>query len=583
MVKLLRNPFSNRIKWFDDKGKPQTLVRTGDTKTFSMTGSDRTTDELKKYWVYYSGEGTVFASLNVTAWNTVMTGYTIESDDNNAEEFIKSFCDKIDIESAFRQATLYALIFGDAFIEKVYTRGKDIKRLKVIDTRTMLINTDKFGDITDYEQQLEGRKVGKKLKPEDIIHIRFNEIPGSPYGLSLISPSLDTIDRKVSTDEALYNAIKRHGTLKWVITVGSEKSGDIPPDEILDNIKKEFEDIDSKNEFVVPWMVQLNTIDEKGIEGVEEYFNYFQTQLVAGLLCPPEALGMGKGSTEATARVRAILYERMIKAYQQRLSRIIMEELFNPMLEKYKFMDKNKYTKEDETIPVYIKFKSVTEEDEALRAKWFGNLIRGGVNPFTNNEIRAMFDFAPREDMKDVVITPGVGYQGDNNEESNEEETPETEEPKEDKEKEKLKEEMSNMDRQIKELIVSNEVLSKKNELYNENNIKNSTKLENLQNKYNKQLVDYEILIDRVKENDSKKEIWLKERERLLSNIKMIENDLNINRNENNISKNEKIKLELELESIKNDKNDLDNQIKKLKLEKSRMIRDFKKLYKIEE
>jgi len=394
------NPLSSHIKWYTEEGKPKTVIRTGSTKSFSPTSSERTPTNLKKYWQYYSEEGNVFSSLNSTSWNTSMTGYTIHSENPKAKKLITDLCNRINIETSFRTATLYTLIFGDAFLEKVYNRKGEISRLKNVDPRTMFIEYDNFGIIKGFYQEIGGRRVNKKLKPEDIIHIRFFEIPSSPYGVSMIAPNVDTINRKVQTDEALFNAIKRHGTKKWVATVGSEKDGTIPPDDVMDDIKEELEDIGEKNEFVVPWMVKLETIDERGIEGVEEYFNYFQTQLTVGLMCPEEALGLGKGSTEATARQKAILYERMIKAFQNELAQVIRGELFNPYLEKNRM---------DPDI-VFLQFKSVTEEDEAQRSKWLGNLLhytnQAGQMPFTRNEIRAMFGFPPRKDMEDVPSGP---------------------------------------------------------------------------------------------------------------------------------------------------------------------------------
>lgn len=294
----LNNPFKNKIKYLNDEGRPRSLVRTGGSKSSSFSSKERSLSNLKTYWTYYSGDGTIFAAVNTTAWNTVMVGYHLISDDDEAKKEVQKFLDRIDFEKVSRQATLNTLIFGDGFIEKVYTKKEDVSRLKSIDPRTMIINSDEYGDITSYQQELSGRKQ-PEIDPQYIIHLRFFEIPGSPYGLSLIAPNKDTIDRKVSTDEALFNAIKRHGTLKWVASVGSEKDGQIPPDSVMDDIKEKLEDIESKNEFVVPWFIDLKTIDEQGIEGVEEYFNYFQTQLVIGLLCPEEALGLGKGSTEA--------------------------------------------------------------------------------------------------------------------------------------------------------------------------------------------------------------------------------------------------------------------------------------------
>ena len=100
-------------------------------------------------------------------------------------------------------------------------------------------------------------------------------------------------------------------------------------------------------------------------------------------------MGLGRGSTEATSRVKAILYERMIQSFQLKISRIIEKEIFNKVLKANGFPENS----------VDIVFKGVTEEDEAMKAKWIGNLLRGfsgsDIKPFSINEIRGFFGFKP--------------------------------------------------------------------------------------------------------------------------------------------------------------------------------------------
>jgi len=153
------------------------------------------------------------------------------------------------------------------------------------------------------------------------------------------------------------------------------------------------EDITSINEIIVPGLVKVSTIDEKGVSGVEEYSGTFLQQLITGLLCPPEALGMGKGSTEATASVRQMLYERMIRTFQFRIANMVRQEVINKILLKNGF----------EANIVKMKFNSVTDADEAVKAKWLGDLLRGydpkrgEEKPFTIDEVRAMFGYGPKE------------------------------------------------------------------------------------------------------------------------------------------------------------------------------------------
>jgi hypothetical protein len=402
----LLNPQKNSIKYFQAGGRPNTFVYVGTTVKKGLSDKEgRSLSDLKKYWKYYRGDNTVFASVNATVYNTVMVGYNIQSDNKQAEILIKALCDNIGLDISLLEAAQHTLIFGDAFLEKRRIRKGDVVRLFPVNPQTMIINYDQFGAVQSYQQEIDGRKIGVEVRPEDIIHIRFFPIPGSPYGVSILEPNLDIIDMKQGTNEALYNAIRRHGTRKLVVTVGDEKDGQLPPSVVMDDIKSKLEDINEINEFIVPWMIKFSTIDEKGIQGIEEYYNYFLTQLITGLMCPEEALGLGKGSTEATARVKAILYERMIKAYQIVLSETIRSELFNEHLQRYGFLDQNGLP-----IRVNIIFNSVTDADEAEKAKWLGNILgvfQGTEMPFTKNEIRKLLGFQPLPGMDNVIQPTG--------------------------------------------------------------------------------------------------------------------------------------------------------------------------------
>lgn len=380
-----------RVRYYNDDGTPKTIVRTKGSGFGGLGNSKHSTRLLQTYWTYYQKESTVWAAVNSIAYNTVMVGYTIKSDDPEAQKLIQDWARKVDLDSKMLDNTIYALVMGDSYLEKVHNKKGEITRLKDVDPKTMNIQCNDYGEVEGYQQEIRGEET-PMLKPEEICQINFFPQPSQPYGISLLAASKGTIDKKVRTDDAIANAIIRHGTTKTVFTVGSEKEKVIPDDEVLKAIENSVEDLNEKNDIIVPWNVKVQTLDEKGISGVEEYYSYFQTQVVLGLLCPEEALGLGAGSTEATARVKAILYERMIKSFQMRLSKIIEKQLFDEVLEQA--------GKEPGT--VRISFNSVTEEDEAMKAKWMGNMIRGfqhtKVKPFTINEVREKFGLDPIDD-----------------------------------------------------------------------------------------------------------------------------------------------------------------------------------------
>ena len=452
--RLMLNP---SLKYYTKDGKPKTVISSGKAGGFSGGGGGRSDALLKAYWNNYKTDGTVFASIQTTAWNAVMTGYHLISEDEKKKEEVKKFLSSIDFDGIMLDNVVYALVFGDAFIEKVRS-GKEIVALKTVDPITVQINTDEFGRVESYQQKIQGQ-LGPEIKKEDIIHLKFFNSPSSPYGISLIEPSRIVLNRKLVVDDSIANAIIRHGTGKYVVTVGTPD--EIPDDDVFTAIRSKLEDITANNEFIVPGSITIEEIDQKGIQGVEQYYNYFQTQLVIGLLCPEEALGLGRGSTEATSKVKEIMYERMIKSLQHKMSELMVRELVNDYLG---------VTDTDKEGVVRFRYNSVTDSDEAVKSKWMGNLFRGfpeGRKPFSINEVRAKFDFDPVEDGDTLDWSskyeegPGKGEQEGG---STKEEKPKEEKPS-DQEKENAR-----LKKDIKDLYALVDALSEElNELRDSN------------------------------------------------------------------------------------------------------------------
>jgi len=116
-----------------------------------------------------------------------------------------------------------------------------------------------------------------------------------------------------------------------------------------------------------------------------------------------------------TATVKAILYERMINSFQKKISRAVEHNIFNVLL-KVNGMEDN---------VGFISFNSVTEQDEAMRAKWMGDLMKGfrqsSIKPFTINEIRAKFSIKPFDIPEANTLMYGEGSDSEEKDDDNDE------------------------------------------------------------------------------------------------------------------------------------------------------------------
>lgn len=383
--------FLGSLNLFKDE-KRRTFMSSRSSKRSLFSNYDRNSQLLRDYEKYYRGEGTVWAAINSIAFNTVMSGYSVKSDNPEAKKIIEKFCMDVDIENYMLKSTIFALVYGDAFMEIVYKKKGEPSRLKGIDPKTMFIDYDVYGDVNYYYQVINGQK-GEPIDRKYICHLKLFPRPDSPYGISLLEPSRDTIKRKVRTDEAIASSIERHGFRKYVLYVGTDD--DYPNEDELDAMETKFEDLSHDNEFILSGNCRLETVDDKGVQGVDEYFGYFQAQAVTGLMTSPEVLGLGQGSTEATANTRAVLYERMIKSFQHSIAKTIERQVFRKILAHHGLKD----------AIVKIEFNSVTDRDEALKARWLSDIMRSYMRtkyrPFTINEVREMMG-------KDAVDDPNA-------------------------------------------------------------------------------------------------------------------------------------------------------------------------------
>jgi len=381
--------------WLDKEGKPKSIIAARGGVGGGLQKSQRDEKTLKSYQEYYENEGIVFSSITTTAYNTVMTGYSLTSESENVEakKFIYEYLDGISLELTMLDAVKQALIFGDAFIE-IVKAGDVITSLKLVNPIQMSVDTDEHGVVKGYIQStgMGGKSI--KFKPEEIMHVRFFPQTTSPYGISIIGPNLTNISRKINVDSSIYNAILRH-TAKYLVKVGTPEI--LPPKSAFDDIKTSLEDINSKKEIITTGLVDITTIDERGVQNIDKYFDTFMMQVITGMLIPGEALGLGERSTEASSRVRQVMYERLIRSFQLRLAKQINSDLINPILEK----------NGHELNTVKIKFKGTTTSDEEGISKWMGNLFRGfqfaKQKPLTINEIRAKLDLEPIEGGDDIT------------------------------------------------------------------------------------------------------------------------------------------------------------------------------------
>lgn len=362
-------------------------IETGDQSLLSKRTRD--TKRLGKYETIYKNDGIVSQLIDCIALHVVESGWNLRSEDPGAREMVKEFLESVDFDNLLIHVVRDALVFGDAFIEKVYTRGNQLVGLVPISPKTMEIVHDPIGRPRYYTQtvDVDGQPRKKNIAPEFIMHIVLRQLGREIYGESLIGANYDTIIRKAKADEGIANFIERHGFRKYHIKIN--KPAEQVTEAALKKTQKTFEKINSKNEFITTEETDIRDIDQGGTD-IREVHEYFMDQLCAGFGVPEEIAGLGRGSTEATAKVRMVAFERSIMGFQTVLSSTIERQCFSEILKHHSIREK-----------VKLVFMSISPDDEKDKSVWIANVLKVMPDALTKDEVRELFGFEPVSDADD--------------------------------------------------------------------------------------------------------------------------------------------------------------------------------------
>jgi hypothetical protein len=361
----------------------------GTSKATNRKGSGsevRTIANLEKYEKAYATEGLVFAAINTIANYVIYAGFEIHCDNQDIKKEIDKFLSKNNFINLIADATRQILIYGDAFIENVKSKDGSLVELRLVNPKNLTIDYDERGDALGYIQTINDTEI--YFKPDEITHFQLYSIPSSVYGVSMIGANYDSIVRKVKTDDGIGAAIERHGFPKYHVRVGNASEGVIPPSDVITDIAEDFENINAKNEFVTTDLIDIRPIDYRGIEHIEEYFEYFLSLLSSGFMVPEIIMGLGKNITEASSKVKMQAFERSIIAYQKRLSYQVEKDIFSKITDER----------------VELRWNDISPQDEVDKAKWVRELILPN-DPYgilTKDEIRKIFNYPEMEKAEEV-------------------------------------------------------------------------------------------------------------------------------------------------------------------------------------
>jgi len=336
----------------DPKAEPLTYP----SKAFGTNKSFFTTEEkdLAKFRRVYEQGGLVGEAIDTYPLFTLTNGYRLESDNETSEEMVQDFYDKIDIETCISQLIVDSLVIGKGYAEIVYNRaGNAIVGLLPRPAETFTENLDEKGNVLSYTQTVTRNSTVIKvdLKPEQIFVLDLH--------MPLIRRAMKDILIDAAVADGTATAIQRHGYPRYHVKIG-QPGEDVPLQTLMDN-GRQFEQIKPNHEWVTTKDVEVLNIDQSGVTNTAAYSDWSIQRVCTALGVPEEMLGLGRGSTEATSKVRIKCFNDKIGTIQKMVARQLDVQLVDKLT--------------GNPGSVWTEFNDVSPADENLKADYAVKLL----------------------------------------------------------------------------------------------------------------------------------------------------------------------------------------------------------------
>lgn len=287
--------------------------------------------------------GAITAYMRLT--NTTMS---IECAKDETRNLVYDIIERIELDEVINKALYQYNTYGFVGVEIVLDATySDIVKLKVIDSRTLRVKKDPWGNIIEY-RQIIGIPTGDQqqsnsapgtiiLNPDTIMYFQRQADDDSAYGVSLLRSLPFITSIMLSIQSAIGKIYRRYGAPKYHVTYNpSTPIPDNVMDDRMEQIKDDFEDFEVDSDFFSNGDVKVDVIGagSSAIQFTAE-LQHIMEQLMSGLGLPANVLGYNYGSTETHAKEQNIILMGNIENTQRTFKRVIENTLMTIIAQIY--------------------------------------------------------------------------------------------------------------------------------------------------------------------------------------------------------------------------------------------------------
>ena len=264
-------------------------------------------------------------------------GFYTTAEDEKAKELIDDYCARINLDDMMLTTAKEVVGFGNCFWERTEDSVKIIPILSV----DKVIRSPQ-GLVQGYRQnQAYG---GGTLKPDDVVHFRWNPVNGEAFGTGLLRTLLESL--RVSDGETRLCFAEMKARMQKAMIDQFEKFSapnelwifkNLGPDE-LQAYANSLKRIPKKGaRFAYNDEADVKQATQQLGRGWEAYAENIINDFLLGLQTPIPRLFTTPGFTEASAGAALEAAERKVMSIQRFFKRIVEGEVFNPLLRKAEY------------------------------------------------------------------------------------------------------------------------------------------------------------------------------------------------------------------------------------------------------
>lgn len=282
----------------------------------------------------------------------INAGFDILCQSDSVREKTWDVIERIDLEGVLNRVVNQLETYGFCGVEIVLNDDKtEIMKLKVIDSRTLRVQKDKYGNIVSFKQvvgvtQNQGSSGSAgiapgivELDPETVMYFQRNPDSDSSYGVSLLRSLPFVTSIMLQIEEAIGKIYYRYGSPKFHVKYTPE--GNIPDEMMakrIDLIRDEFANLAPDADFFSNGEITIDVLNAgQGAISFTEELRHIVEQMLSGLGLPAAVLGYNYGSTETHTKEQGILLVSNLRNSQNIIARQLENVLFNLMARIYDF------------------------------------------------------------------------------------------------------------------------------------------------------------------------------------------------------------------------------------------------------